>query len=135
MNKKLTLNDVIEIGENARHNIILERWCGKEGSIRVLNEMYNYKSIEDRLELDLETIYQCAVDGFYEVIPEHKLNSSDKVCSRSYSFRYGKYVDFKNKKLQGMWYNDLDETYYMKEYKFEDYGKTWARTIEELEKK
>lgn len=94
--------------------------------IKTTTKLGQYEDIDEELGITYEIIYKCATQGFYEKV--YVFNEP------RYVFTYAKYVDFENKKLVRISYNDWDETYSEKEYLFENYGKTWSLRKEDLER-
>ncbi len=85
-----------------------------------LEVLEQYKNIENEIGISLITLFKAYTDGFYVKGEEEK-----------------QYIDFENSlnaiafKNKEMFYGHKWSFQYVKLY---DYGKTWALTIEELEK-
>lgn len=85
----------------------------------ILETIKQYKDIEKELGIDLITLIKALANGIYD-----KANNRDVRVDLIYHYHLQKRV---------LWYESETDPYYNGCYLFEDYGKTWALTKEELE--
>ena len=111
---RLTKEDILDVITNGQTMFLMGRTVGKTITSRLLSEMYQYKSLEDELDIDLITLFKALKNGIWlkdklkeQFLPYHCLLRDDFIL---------------------VLYEDI----YKEEYLLKDYGKTWALTKEEL---
>jgi len=108
--KEIELDDLYKFANSCSHTF-LDRVVGKEMSCKIVNELIQYKKIEEELGIDLITLFKALKNGFYTKTARYT--------------GYGMGVSIEKKCLwREEWQDDI--------YYFKDYGKTWALTKEEL---
>ena len=118
---RLTKKDIENI---ANSWICVERLGGKTMSAKILQEMYEYKSIEEGLGIDLITYIKLVQNGFFGIC-------EDDEHDKPYVFEFlpRDFVAYSDE-IVVYWENSEEE---YTTYQYKDYGKTWALTKEELE--
>lgn len=88
-----------------------------------LDKLDQYKTIEKELGIDLITLFKAQTQGYiWELVFAYYDEDGKQVYKPRKQERWLG-IDFRAKALVGHWVD----------YEFEDYGKTWALTKEELE--
>ena len=88
----------------------------KEPMIKIRNKLFELENIEDKLGIDLITLFKALKDGIYFKVEDNIYFTNELD------------LDFKEKVLfEFNEYNDYEI------YELNDYGKTWALTRKELE--
>ena len=115
----LTKQDILNVNKNLQH-MVLTRCCGKEITSRIITEMIEYKTIEEKLETDIATYF--------------KYVGSEKAFVKEYDGTIQEYYVIGGT-LYSIILMPMAFPYGECEIKrqFKDYGKTWALTREELE--
>lgn len=112
--KEIELDDLYKFANSCSHTF-LDRTVGKEMSCKIVNELIQYKKIEEELGIDLVKLIECIRNekGIWK-----RENGDGKLintrCMLTCEFGYWRVYD--------------KETV----YDLKDYGKTWALTKEEL---
>ncbi len=106
--KEIELDDLYKFANSCSHTF-LDRIVDKEMSCKIVNELIQYKKIEEELGVDLVTLFKALKDGFVDCLNE--------------------YHHFSN-----LYFSDEEifDGYTHQSYNIKDYGKTWALTKEEL---
>lgn len=135
MTERLTKQDIVDIINYLNH-MTFPRSSGKEITSRILNEMFEYKTIEEEYGINLITVFKALKYGVYEVnIETHHYGNGETVTEKHFT-HYD--IDYINKQNQLVYYyyslGDWEhEKRLYKYFDFKDYDKTWALTREELE--
>ena len=112
---RLTKKDITNIYENK--TFMLPRITSKKLTIQILNEMIEYKTIEEELGIDLVTLIKANNDGaYYKEDLRH----------------YIAHVDLKHKCVRLVKHYEAEDDFDCQYVMFKDYGKTWCLTKEEL---
>jgi len=109
MEKRLTKEDILNISKNP--SFILPRLVGKQMSSQIINELLEYKTIEEKFGIDLVTLVKA--------LDDKNTKYFDDGCESNHIL-----LNFKNKSFicpNG------------DEYYFKDFGITWALDKKELE--
>ena len=98
------------------------RMSGKTIFNKIYRKLSQIEDIEEKIEIDLITLFEV-----YNKLCEQKFLYI-KIDNEIKCVYYDYYViDFKNKEIIGMEYEPMSY------YEFQDHGRTWALTKEELE--
>ena len=110
---RLTMKNMVIMGDRNAYKTLFDKIYRKLGKL---------EDIEEQIEMDLITLFE-----LYNKICEQKFIyvkiGNEIRCEYSDYF----IIDFKNKEIVGMEYEPMNY------YEFQDHGKTWALTKEELE--
>ena len=106
--KEIELDDLYKFANSCSHTF-LDRVVGKEMSCKIVNELIQYKKIEEELGIDLIMLFKALKDGFFD--------------------KNGEYHHFSNLLVS---LDEIGDCYDKQSFNLKDYGKTWALTKEEL---
>ena len=136
MTERLTRQEIVDISKSFCHTTF-SRFIGKTISIRILNEMFEYKTIEEKIGFSISIIdkiiknkkFYCKnrfhwddpdAEDWEKRIEEVKIKNVHKVY---FSIDAMLIIDWQ--------YGDEPIVY---DYPYDGYGKWWSLTREELEK-
>ena len=119
---RLTKKDVIDTISNGQSMFVLERTIGKTLTNRLLSEMLEYKDIEKELGIELVILFNALRNGVYYRMYSGQI-TKDYVFLISNNMGIGQVS-----KLDYSFMTCFEKNTLL----FDDYGKSWALTEEEL---